>query len=178
MEYQLIISPFEDVLPSTLIQWYNNPPFQGNPLPRFSASSGRWAFLRKKHAKKIRKTTVVSEKVPIRQDLKYVHPLAQNLFPIFTKIKVDETSQPNSFIKVGIISSGLRSSTNVKKRCHSDGGKISKWVFKSNIFVGEKDSGCRPVINLRKLNQNILYIYFKMEGLSVLKEFLQGRSKG
>ena len=33
------------------------------------------------------------------------------------------------------------------------------------------------MINLRKLNQNILYIYFKMEGLSVLKEFLQARPR-
>ena len=46
--------------------------------------------------------------------------------------------------------------------------------FLSPIFLVEKkDSGYRPVINLKKLNQNIPYIHFKMEGLSLLKELLQ-----
>ena len=46
--------------------------------------------------------------------------------------------------------------------------------FLSPIFLVEKkDSGYRPVINLKKLNQNILYIHFKMEDLSLLKELLQ-----
>ena len=35
----------------------------------------------KQHHTEVRKTTVVSEKVPIRQDLKHAHPLVQNLFP-------------------------------------------------------------------------------------------------
>ena len=45
--------------------------------------------------------------------------------------------------------------------------------FISNIFlVPKKDGGNRPVINLKKLNQFIPYIHFKMEGLFLVKELL------
>ena len=45
--------------------------------------------------------------------------------------------------------------------------------FLSSIFiVPKKDSGHRPVINLRKLNKHIPYIHFKMEGPFFLKEIL------
>ena len=48
--------------------------------------------------------------------------------------------------------------------------------FLSPLFLVEKkDAGYRPVVNLKKLNRNIPYVHFKMEGLSLLKELL---SKG
>ena len=59
-------------------------------------------------------------------------------------------------------------------------GAITKVVnqkekgFLSQLFlVGKKDGGHRPVINLKKLNQNIPYHHFKMEGLHYLKFMLQ-----
>ena len=46
--------------------------------------------------------------------------------------------------------------------------------FLSNLFLVEKkDGGCRPVINLKMLNQCILFLHFKMEGLSQLKHIIQ-----
>uniref|UniRef100_H3A6A3 ribonuclease H n=1 Tax=Latimeria chalumnae TaxID=7897 RepID=H3A6A3_LATCH len=46
--------------------------------------------------------------------------------------------------------------------------------FVSSIFlVPKKDSGWRPVINLRALNNLILYRHFKMEGLHLLRDTLQ-----
>ena len=50
--------------------------------------------------------------------------------------------------------------------------------FLSNIFfVGKKDEGNRPVVNLRYLNQFIPYQHFKMEGLFCLRELLQERGR-
>ena len=49
----------------------------------------------------------------------------------------------------------------------------TKNQFLSSIFiVPKKDSGHRPVINLRKLHKYIPYIHFKMEGLFLLNEIL------
>ena len=46
--------------------------------------------------------------------------------------------------------------------------------FLSNIsLVGKRDGGNRPVVNLRYLNQFILYQHFKMEGLFCLRKILQ-----
>lgn len=46
--------------------------------------------------------------------------------------------------------------------------------FLSSIFlVKKKDTGFRPVVNLKPLNRHITYEYFKMEGLPMLKELLQ-----
>ena len=46
--------------------------------------------------------------------------------------------------------------------------------FLSTIFlVPKKDSGHRPVINLKTLNSHIPYCHFKMEGLFLVKELLQ-----
>ncbi|KAM4747505.1 uncharacterized protein WCC33_005072 [Rhinophrynus dorsalis] len=45
--------------------------------------------------------------------------------------------------------------------------------FISNIFlVRKKDSGHRPVINLRELNDCVLYRHFKMEGIHLLRDLL------
>ncbi|KAM4748674.1 LOW QUALITY PROTEIN: uncharacterized protein WCC33_006046 [Rhinophrynus dorsalis] len=45
--------------------------------------------------------------------------------------------------------------------------------FISNIFlVRKKDSGLRPVINLRTLNECVLYRHFKMEGIHLLRDLL------
>ncbi|KAM4690570.1 uncharacterized protein WCC33_017974 [Rhinophrynus dorsalis] len=45
--------------------------------------------------------------------------------------------------------------------------------FISNIFlVRKKDSGFRPVINLRELNDGVLYRHFKMEGIHLLRDLL------
>ncbi|KAM4748709.1 uncharacterized protein WCC33_006088 [Rhinophrynus dorsalis] len=45
--------------------------------------------------------------------------------------------------------------------------------FLSNIFlVRKKDSGLRPVINLRALNGFVLYRHFKMEGIHCLRDLL------
>ncbi|KAM4807615.1 LOW QUALITY PROTEIN: uncharacterized protein WCC33_005133 [Rhinophrynus dorsalis] len=45
--------------------------------------------------------------------------------------------------------------------------------FVSNIFlVRKKDSGLRPVINLRTLNGCVLYRHFKMEGIHLLRDLL------
>ena len=41
------------------------------------------------------------------------------------------------------------------------------------FFVPKKDGGNRPVINLKKLNQNIEYQHFKMEGIQSLKSLIQ-----
>ena len=46
--------------------------------------------------------------------------------------------------------------------------------FLSNLFLmGKKDEGYRPVINLKMLNQFILFLYFRIEGLSQLKHIIQ-----
>ena len=46
--------------------------------------------------------------------------------------------------------------------------------FLSSIFlIPKKNGGHHPVINLKKLNQHIPYVHFKMEGLVLLKELLQ-----
>uniref|UniRef100_H2ZUN1 ribonuclease H n=1 Tax=Latimeria chalumnae TaxID=7897 RepID=H2ZUN1_LATCH len=46
--------------------------------------------------------------------------------------------------------------------------------FVSTIFlVPKKDSGWRPVINLRSLNRFIVFQHFKMEGLHLLRDTLQ-----
>ena len=58
--------------------------------------------------------------------------------PVFIRTKANETSQPSSFNKEGRVFSRLRNSSNVKKRCHSDGGEISESVLKCNIFGREK----------------------------------------
>lgn len=49
---------------------------------------------------------------------------------------------------------------------------VSGSVFKLN-YSSSKDLSMAPVINLKKLNNNIPYCHFKMENLSVLKELLQ-----
>ena len=50
----------------------------------------------------------------------------------------------------------------------------SQKQFLSPIFlVPKKDSGQRPVLTLKKLNQNIPYAHFKIEGFFLLKELLQ-----
>lgn len=42
------------------------------------------------------------------------------------------------------------------------------------LFLVEKDDkGWRPVINLRGLNQNLVYKHFKMEGIHLLRDILQ-----
>jgi len=53
--------------------------------------------------------------------------------------------------------------------------KIDKDQFLSSIFlVPKKEEGLfRPVINLKRLNGYIPYSHFKMESLSLLKEFLK-----
>ena len=44
----------------------------------------------------------------------------------------------------------------------------------STMFVvPKKDGGNRPIINLKRLNQNIPYRHFKMEGIHMLKDLLQ-----
>lgn len=46
--------------------------------------------------------------------------------------------------------------------------------FISNLFlVSKKNGGQRPVINLRQLNQFLVYKHFKMEGLFMVKDLLQ-----
>ena len=56
----------------------------------------------------------------------------------------------------------------ISKVCHSKG------EFLSSLFLISKKGGVnRPVINLKDLNQVILYKYFKMEGLHCLKYVLQ-----
>ena len=50
----------------------------------------------------------------------------------------------------------------------------SKHQFLSNIFTREKkDGSLRTIINLKKLNQNMEYLHFKMEGLKDLKNILK-----
>ena len=46
--------------------------------------------------------------------------------------------------------------------------------FLSNLFfMGKKDGGYCPVINLKMLSQFIPFLHFKMEGLSQLKHIIQ-----
>lgn len=46
--------------------------------------------------------------------------------------------------------------------------------FISTLFlVRKKDGGCRPVINLREVNQFLRYHHFKMEGIHLLRDLLQ-----
>ena len=52
--------------------------------------------------------------------------------------------------------------------CNSDGGEISIWVLKSNNFGREVRFRLHGSDKLKKLNENIPYIHFKMEGLSLL----------
>lgn len=46
--------------------------------------------------------------------------------------------------------------------------------FLSNVFlVPKKDSGQRPVINLKALNEFVHTEHFKMEGIHLLKDLLR-----
>ncbi|CAC5372561.1 unnamed protein product [Mytilus coruscus] len=46
--------------------------------------------------------------------------------------------------------------------------------FLSNWFlVPKKDGGQRPVLNLKQLNQHVMYQHFKMEGLFMIKDLLK-----
>ena len=46
--------------------------------------------------------------------------------------------------------------------------------FVSTIFlVQKKDGGTRPIINLRELNQHLVYEHFKMEGIHLLQDLLK-----
>jgi len=54
------------------------------------------------------------------------------------------------------------------KEIQSEEGKF----FSSIFLVEKKDSGQRPVINLKRLNSYIPYNHFKMEGLYLLKDLL------
>ena len=46
--------------------------------------------------------------------------------------------------------------------------------FLSSVFlVKKKDGGNRPVINLKELNSYVTYQHFKMEGLYLLKHWIQ-----
>ena len=46
-------------------------------------------------------------------------------------------------------------------------------ILSSIFLVAKKDSGYRPVINLKNLNKCIPYIHFKIEGLYLVKDLLQ-----
>ena len=53
----------------------------------------------------------------------------------------------------------------------------TKNQFLSSIFiVPKKESGYRPVINLKKLNKYIPYIDFKVKGLFLLEEHFSKRT--
>ena len=46
----------------------------------------------------------------------------------------------------------------------------------SHLFVRpKKDGGLRPIFNLKRLNENIKYQHFKMEGFHVVKHIIQMR---
>ncbi|XP_028411552.1 uncharacterized protein LOC114534197 [Dendronephthya gigantea] len=46
--------------------------------------------------------------------------------------------------------------------------------FISSLFVvSKKDGGNRPVINLKQLNQHLIYEHFKMEGIHMLRDLLK-----
>ena len=50
----------------------------------------------------------------------------------------------------------------------------SQVLFSRPLILVEKGvSGYRSVINLKKVNQNILYVYFRQEDLSFLKKHVQ-----
>ena len=46
-------------------------------------------------------------------------------------------------------------------------------TYEQCIYSEKKDGGSRPVINLKKLNQHILFLYFKMQSLQSLNTLLQ-----
>jgi len=52
-------------------------------------------------------------------------------------------------------------------------GEIHQGLVSSIFLVPKKGSGQRPVVNLRTLNQFILYEHFKMEGIHMLKDLLR-----
>ncbi len=53
-------------------------------------------------------------------------------------------------------------------------GILEKVEISKNVFlVLKKDSGQRPVINLKKLNEYVQTEHFKMEGIHVLKDLLK-----
>ena len=146
------------------------------------------------HHTAVRKTTVVSEKVPIKQDLKYVHPLVQNLFPqeqrsglpvagrlthfqenwkkftsdpqileLVEDYQIPFSSEPKQtkLPNPAHLTKKEESLVDLEIQAMLRTGAIrmvekSQNQFLSPIFLVEKkDSGYRPVINLKKLNQNI-----------------------
>ena len=62
----------------------------------------------------------------------------------------------------------------VEEESHIQQTEHQAGEFLSNIsLVSKREGGNRPVVNLRYLNQFILYQHFKMEGLFCLREILQ-----
>ena len=82
--------------------------------------------------------------------------------PQLAKVNGEERLQINSEIKKMLRKGAVQ---HVKSE---PGGFLSNL-----LLVNKKDGGHRPVINLRFLNSFIPYQHFKMEGMHLIKDFLQ-----
>ena len=188
---------------------YNNQPFRGSPLPRFSASGGRGHFFRaashrgKKNYSCIRKSSnkagfeaCASSSTKSFSSGAEVRPTSSRQIDTFSE-KLEKIDQrPSNFGISGRLSNPvfIRTKANeiansvhltkkeeflvaleIQAMLRKDAiRQVEKSQFLSPIFLVEKkDSGYRPVINLKKRNQKIPYIHFKIKGLSLLKKLLQ-----
>ena len=70
-------------------------------------------------------------------------------------------------------SRGFEIKEDIQKRGNKENSTCSRGVFEQLIPCGGKNGSYCPVINLKLLNQFILFLHFKMEGLSQLKHLIQ-----
>ena len=66
-----------------------------------------------------------------------------------------------------------RGSGYVSQRCNKTSATLQRSISEPCILSAQEGWGNRPVINLKKLNQNIEYQHFKMEGIQSLKSLIQ-----
>ena len=70
------------------------------------------------------------------------------------------------------VSSGRGGSEAAGEGCYSESGTLPRAVSQQAFLVRKKDGSFHQVVNLKPLNQFILKVHFKMEGITMLRDLL------